>query len=86
MKTQPPYADKSPLAAIMLIPKAEPPTVVNPASFSAEFNDLVAKCCTKDYRFRPSAQDLLRVRRFHSNLPLVDTNLKNIPASIHLEV
>jgi serine/threonine kinase 3 len=56
----PPFADKSPLAAIMLIPRSDPPTLQEPPKWSPELNDFIAKCCTKEFRYRPSAIDLLK--------------------------
>lgn len=44
-----------------MIPNKPPSTVHNPAAWSDDFNDFVAKCLTIDSSKRPGADELLRV-------------------------
>lgn len=55
----PPYSDVHPMRVIFMIPSRPPPTLSNPARWSDEFNDFVARCLTKDPKKRPTAKELL---------------------------
>lgn len=55
----PPYSDVHPMRVIFMIPSRPPPTLTNPAKWSDEFNDFIARCLTKDPKKRPTAKELL---------------------------
>ena len=55
----PPYSDVHPMRVIFMIPSRPPPTLTNPAKWSPEFNDFIARCLTKNPKMRPSASELL---------------------------
>jgi len=54
----PPYADVSPIRAMILITRNPPPKLNGP--FSEEFNDFIAQCLKKDPESRPDAVTLIR--------------------------
>ncbi|KAB0381690.1 hypothetical protein FD755_003607 [Muntiacus reevesi] len=56
----PPLADLHPMRALFKIPRNPPPKLRQPAIWSAEFNDFISKCLTKDYEKRPTVSDLLQ--------------------------
>jgi serine/threonine kinase 3 len=47
------------MRAIFMIPSRPPATLSKKEKFSAEFNDFISKCLTKDPKDRPSAVQLL---------------------------
>ncbi|XP_063094100.1 myosin-IIIa isoform X4 [Cavia porcellus] len=55
----PPLADLHPMRALFKIPRNPPPQLRQPELWSAEFNDFISKCLTKDYEKRPTVSDLL---------------------------
>ncbi|KAM5235399.1 LOW QUALITY PROTEIN: myosin-IIIa [Ctenodactylus gundi] len=55
----PPLADLHPMRALFKIPRNPPPKLRQPELWSAEFNDFISKCLTKDYEKRPTVSDLL---------------------------
>uniref|UniRef100_A0A4X2MDG4 Myosin IIIA n=1 Tax=Vombatus ursinus TaxID=29139 RepID=A0A4X2MDG4_VOMUR len=56
----PPFADLHPMRALFKIPRSPPPTLRQPELWTAEFNDFISKCLTKDYEKRPTVADLLQ--------------------------
>ncbi|XP_023112221.1 myosin-IIIa isoform X2 [Felis catus] len=56
----PPLADLHPMRALFKIPRNPPPHLRQPEIWSAEFNDFISKCLTKDYEKRPTVSDLLQ--------------------------
>jgi len=56
---QPPHAELHSLRAALKIPAAPPPTLPQPARYSAELHSFLRACLVKDWRQRPSAQQLL---------------------------
>eukprot|EP01087_Luapelamoeba_hula_P012095 TRINITY_DN3361_c1_g1_i2.p1 TRINITY_DN3361_c1_g1~~TRINITY_DN3361_c1_g1_i2.p1 ORF type:complete len:393 (+),score=67.38 TRINITY_DN3361_c1_g1_i2:123-1181(+) len=56
----PPYSNIHPMRAIFMIPSRPPPRLTEPAKWSKDFSDFVAKCLTKDPADRPSAEALLK--------------------------
>ncbi|KAM9672387.1 LOW QUALITY PROTEIN: myosin-IIIa [Trichechus inunguis] len=56
----PPLADLHPMRALFKIPRNPPPKLRKPELWSAEFNDFISKCLTKDYEKRPTVSDLLQ--------------------------
>ncbi|XP_008586019.1 PREDICTED: myosin-IIIa, partial [Galeopterus variegatus] len=56
----PPLADLHPMRALFKIPRNPPPKLRQPELWSAEFNDFISKCLTKDYENRPTVSDLLQ--------------------------
>ncbi|XP_053428738.1 myosin-IIIa [Nycticebus coucang] len=56
----PPLADLHPMRALFKIPRNPPPKLRQPELWSAEFNDFISKCLTKDFEKRPTVSDLLR--------------------------
>ncbi|XP_074051174.1 myosin-IIIa [Macrotis lagotis] len=56
----PPFADLHPMRALFKIPRSPPPTLRQPELWTAEFNDFINKCLTKDYEKRPTVSDLLK--------------------------
>nr|XP_045255646.1 myosin-IIIa isoform X3 [Macaca fascicularis] len=48
------------MRALFKIPRNPPPKLRQPELWSAEFNDFVSKCLTKDYEKRPTVSDLLQ--------------------------
>ncbi|XP_047599155.1 myosin-IIIa isoform X3 [Lutra lutra] len=57
---EPPLADLHPMRALFKIPRNPPPKLRQPEIWSAEFNDFISKCLTKDYEKRPTVSDLLQ--------------------------
>ncbi|KAM5158311.1 myosin-IIIa [Mantella aurantiaca] len=55
----PPLADLHPMRALFKIPRNPPPTLRQPELWSAELNDFICKCLTKDFEKRPTVCDLL---------------------------
>ncbi|KAI9209332.1 kinase-like domain-containing protein [Polychytrium aggregatum] len=55
----PPMAELPPNVVMLRIPIQAPPTLPNPAQFSKEFNDFIAKCLSHNPKDRPSAKALL---------------------------
>nr|DBA25152.1 TPA: hypothetical protein GDO54_012716 [Pyxicephalus adspersus] len=55
----PPLADLHPMRALFKIPRNPPPTLRQPELWSADFNDFISKCLTKDFEKRPTVCDLL---------------------------
>ncbi|XP_038190783.1 myosin-IIIa [Arvicola amphibius] len=55
----PPLAELHPMRALFKIPRNPPPKLRQPELWSAEFNDFISKCLTKDYEKRPTVSDLL---------------------------
>ncbi|XP_006871745.1 PREDICTED: myosin-IIIa [Chrysochloris asiatica] len=56
----PPLADLHPMRALFKIPRNPPPKLRKSELWSAEFNDFISKCLTKDYEKRPTVSDLLQ--------------------------
>ncbi|XP_004691365.1 PREDICTED: myosin-IIIa [Condylura cristata] len=56
----PPLADLHPMRALFKIPRNPPPKLRQPEMWSAEFNDFISRCLTKDYEKRPTVSDLLQ--------------------------
>uniref|UniRef100_A0A8C2V117 Myosin IIIA n=2 Tax=Chinchilla lanigera TaxID=34839 RepID=A0A8C2V117_CHILA len=56
----PPLAELHPMRALFKIPRNPPPQLRQPELWSAEFNDFISKCLTKDYEKRPTVSDLLQ--------------------------
>ncbi|XP_060048311.1 myosin-IIIa [Erinaceus europaeus] len=56
----PPLADLHPMRALFKIPRNPPPKLRQPEMWSAEFNDFISKCLTKDYEKRPTVSELLQ--------------------------
>ncbi|XP_037366629.1 myosin-IIIa isoform X2 [Talpa occidentalis] len=56
----PPLADLHPMRALFKIPRNPPPKLRQPEIWSAEFNDFISRCLTKDYEKRPTVSDLLQ--------------------------
>ncbi|XP_051006852.1 myosin-IIIa [Acomys russatus] len=56
----PPLAELHPMRALFKIPRNPPSKLRQPELWSAEFNDFISKCLTKDYEKRPTVSDLLK--------------------------
>jgi hypothetical protein len=56
---KPPLHNVHPMQALFMIPSKPSPKLPNPAAFSDEFNDFIAKCLQKDPTKRPTAEQLL---------------------------
>eukprot|EP00475_Leptophrys_vorax_P044031 TRINITY_DN8679_c0_g1_i1.p1 TRINITY_DN8679_c0_g1~~TRINITY_DN8679_c0_g1_i1.p1 ORF type:complete len:437 (+),score=101.99 TRINITY_DN8679_c0_g1_i1:41-1351(+) len=56
---KPPLHNVHPMQALFMIPSKPSPKLPNPAAFSDEFNDFIAKCLQKDPTKRPTAEHLL---------------------------
>ncbi|XP_004605551.2 myosin-IIIa [Sorex araneus] len=56
----PPLADLHPMRALFKIPRNPPPKLRQPEIWSAEFNDFISRCLTKDYEKRPTVSELLQ--------------------------
>jgi serine/threonine kinase 3 len=56
---EPPYSNIHPMRAIFMIPSRPPPKFHEPAKWSTQMNDFLAKCLTKNPEQRPSANDLM---------------------------
>lgn len=59
-----PYEGQNPFRVLFKIPTAPSPTLINPASRSAELNEFVAQCLRKNPNERPGAQQLLATAAF----------------------
>jgi len=74
---EPPHADEHPMRVLLLIPKADPPTLSG-EQWSPSFRDFVAQCLQMDAKLRPPAKELLRhrwirsARKSSSLAPLVE--------------
>jgi len=55
----PPLCNLHPLRAIFVIPSRPPPTFTDKSKWSAEMNEFLALCLTKDPNMRPTAKQLL---------------------------
>ncbi|MFH4974455.1 hypothetical protein AB6A40_001164 [Gnathostoma spinigerum] len=55
----PPYADMNPAKVVFKVIKASPPTLQQPSLWSKNFNDVIARCLTKDPQKRPAAADII---------------------------
>ncbi|KAL6074226.1 Serine/threonine-protein kinase pakG [Balamuthia mandrillaris] len=58
-ESYPPLAHMPPMEVMKLVATRTSPTLKNPAKWTSEFKDFVAKCLTKEPELRPTAQDLL---------------------------
>ncbi|KAG8464045.1 hypothetical protein KFE25_000213 [Diacronema lutheri] len=56
---RPPYSDIHPLRAIFVIPTRPPPTLEQPAKWSADFCDFVSRCLVKDPAMRTDTAQLM---------------------------
>ncbi|KAM9774984.1 myosin-IIIa isoform 1-T1 [Syngnathus typhle] len=56
----PPLSELHPMRALFKIPRNPPPSLHQPESWSADFNDFISKCLIKDFELRPNVDDLLR--------------------------
>jgi serine/threonine protein kinase len=59
-----PYEGQNPFRVLFKIPTAPSPTLLNPASRSAELNEFIALCLRKDPNERPGARQLLASASF----------------------
>uniref|UniRef100_A0A7S2TUD3 Protein kinase domain-containing protein n=1 Tax=Lotharella oceanica TaxID=641309 RepID=A0A7S2TUD3_9EUKA len=57
---RPPLSDVYPMKAIFLIPSRPPPTLDDDDDWSPNFKDFVKRCLHKEFKSRPSAEDLLK--------------------------
>jgi len=57
---KPPHHEIHPMRAIFMIPSHAPPTLKNPAIWSADMIDFLSKCLVKDPKSRSSADELLK--------------------------
>lgn len=71
----PPNAAEHPLRALMLIPKQDAPELSG--DFSENLKKLVQCCLQKDFKFRPSAEELLNHQCFNPIRLQPETLLKN---------
>ena len=71
----PPYADTTPMKAMLLITRNPPPKLSG--KFTAAFNDFIAKCLSKKPEERPTAAALLR-HAFITNTPFKSDLMKPI--------
>ena len=60
---EPPYLNQNPLKALYLIATNGTPQIANPELLSPVFKDYLAKTLEVDAEKRPSAAELLEVRR-----------------------
>lgn len=60
---EPPYLNQNPLKALYLIATNGTPTIANPESLSPTFRDYLSKTLEVDAEKRPTASELLQVRR-----------------------
>ncbi|VDL88989.1 unnamed protein product [Schistocephalus solidus] len=68
---RPPLCEMHPMRALFLIMRNQPPrlkTGIGARQWSPRFHDFIFRCLTKDFRKRPSTNDLLK-HEFISNLP-----------------
>lgn len=57
---RPPFHEKHPMQAVMLIPKRPPPTLPPDKNFGKKFQSFIESCCVMDPLARPSAPELLK--------------------------
>jgi len=75
---KPPYSNIHPMRAIFMIPSRPPPKFTEPDKWTADFNDFIAKCLSKNPEQRPSASDIIKhayitkAKTSSILLPLVD--------------
>lgn len=74
---RPPHHNVHPMQALFMIPSKPAPKLPNPAAFSDEFNDFIAKCLQKDPTKRPSATQLLN-HEFVKDAPVTLTLITEI--------
>lgn len=60
---EPPYLNQNPLKALYLIATNGTPTIANPEALSPTFRDYLSKTLEVDAEKRPTASELLQVRR-----------------------
>ena len=60
---EPPYLNENPLRALYLIATHGTPKLKNPEKLSATFRDFLAKCLEVDAEKRPTASEILKVRK-----------------------
>ncbi|BHF80026.1 hypothetical protein SprV_0702315000 [Sparganum proliferum] len=68
---RPPLCEMHPMRALFLIMRNQPPrlkTGIGARQWSPRFHDFIFRCLTKDFRKRPTTNDLLK-HEFISNLP-----------------
>eukprot|EP00118_Oscarella_pearsei_P001604 m.7892 g.7892 ORF g.7892 m.7892 type:complete len:888 (+) comp19949_c0_seq1:181-2844(+) len=56
---EPPHHEMHPMRVLFKIPKADPPTLAAPSKWSSDINDFIGKCLNKDFRSRPSSEEML---------------------------
>jgi hypothetical protein len=61
---EPPHSNVHPMRAIFMIPNSDPPTLPDPAKWSADFNDFLKVCLVKNPEKRPTATQLLQGHPF----------------------
>ncbi|XP_075253965.1 TRAF2 and NCK-interacting protein kinase-like isoform X4 [Convolutriloba macropyga] len=61
---KPPLNDLHPMTALFKIPSNEPPKLKNPRDWSDKFKEFLKLCLKKNYKQRPSAENLLSYSRF----------------------
>ncbi|XP_018413451.1 PREDICTED: myosin-IIIa, partial [Nanorana parkeri] len=84
----PPLADLHPMRALFKIPRNPPPTLRQPELWSAELNDFIHKCLTKDFEKRPTVCDLLEhafIRQIRHNERALQKQLMEF-IDIHLQM
>ena len=60
---EPPYLNQNPLKALYLIATNGTPQIANPEQLSPEFRDYLARTLEVDAEKRPTASELLQVRK-----------------------
>ncbi|XP_063712556.1 misshapen-like kinase 1 isoform X2 [Symsagittifera roscoffensis] len=65
---KPPLNDLHPMTALFKIPSNEPPKLKNPRDWSDKFKEFLKLCLKKNYKQRPSAENLLTYSRFVKNV------------------
>jgi serine/threonine protein kinase len=58
-----PYGDIHPMRAMMKVLKCGLPPLKKPEECSSELRDLIARCTKEDPLYRPTANELLSVRK-----------------------
>jgi len=81
---KPPHHEIHPMRAIFMIPAREPPTLQNPAKWSPEMVDFVAKCLVKDPSKRMSADELLSHPFVKAELTLLKSSGGKSPILVEL--
>jgi len=83
----PPNWHLKPFQLMLKLPKDPPPTLKEPAKFSKEFNEFLAKCLNKDSEKRPSAVQLLQhpfvSSRLAKGVPFIQETLLGFVKSKH---